>query len=119
MLLEGGVSADSVLDSRPAILLAVQQAQLPILKALLKHKADVASTDEQGWTALHAAAAAAAPVSAAMVEDLIAAGADSQARTKAGMTPLLLALESNHKAAIELLLRGVPLMIVAQVQIGN
>ena len=111
-LLQGAINPSSVLNDQPAVLACVRQNQPAILRVLLNHEADPNSTDGSGWSSLHAAAAACTtPGSAAMLEDLIGAGADAQAKTADGMTPLMLALESNHKQAIELLLRGVLLTI--------
>ena len=106
MLLEGGVSADTSMDDSPVLLSAVAHTQSSIVQSLLKHRADPNATNSCGETALHIAASSADAESAAIIEDLLAAGADSQCRTGAAMPPLMLALDCNHKHAIEALLRG-------------
>ena len=58
----------------------------------------------QGFTPLHTAAAHSSQQAAAVMGDLLAAGADLEAPDQAGRTPLLLALEGNRKDAISTLL---------------
>lgn len=108
MLLEAGISADTALDGASALLLAVRQADPAIVCLLLKHKADPGQLDSTGTKSLHAAVVSASAASGEIMEALLAAGASPSARDESGMTPLMLALSNNRKAAIELLLRGKP-----------
>ena len=58
----------------------------------------------QGFTPLHTAAAHSSHQAAAVLGDLLEAGADVEVPDQAGRTPLLLALEGNRKDAISALL---------------
>lgn len=58
----------------------------------------------QGFTPLHTAAAHSSQQAAAVMGNLLEAGADLEAPDQAGRTPLLLALEGNRKDAISTLL---------------
>jgi ankyrin repeat protein len=60
----------------------------------------------QGATPLHTAAAHSSFQAHAVVADLLAAGADVEAADGEGRTPLLLALASNRKDAIDALLNA-------------
>ena len=70
------------------------------VEALLRYGADVNAAGPKGVTALHAAAKAGF---ARVVDVLLKAGADREARTKAGETPLDLARRNKRAAAAALL----------------
>ena len=78
---------------------------LAVARALLSKKAVVTSQQTGGFTPLHAAAARG---SMALVELLLAHGADPSVRNDAGRTPADLADEKGHRAIAEKLRGGGP-----------
>ncbi len=70
------------------------------IEMLIKYGADVEETDDKGRTALHNAARAGFTQ---VIEVLIAAGAEVNARMPNGETPLALAIKKKHQAAVVLL----------------
>jgi ankyrin repeat protein len=86
--------------STPNVLMSAARSGIPdVVERILKARPDVNQRDDHGWTALHYAARpdwrtyAQDPPErnpTRVVERLIAAGADVNAKTKAGKTPLAL-----------------------------
>lgn len=107
MLLQAGLGASAYApDGDSPLLCAVKQAQPDMVRLLLEHGASPSDKDLSGHTALHLAAVIPSSAAAKVLADLMAFGADTEARTPEGMTPLMLALEGNHKQAIEALFDG-------------
>lgn len=71
-------------------------------EAIASDPSFITATDDQGWTTLHREALAG---NAASVKILLEAGADANAKTKHGMTPLQLAKTLNWEKVIALLTR--------------
>ena len=67
---------------------------------MLEGSADVNSTDDDGWTALHFAAGEGSPE---LIELLLKKGLKADTGAKDGATPLELAEEEEHEEAVELL----------------
>lgn len=97
--------------SLPPLVRAAATGDLEQVRSLLAKGADVAETDEEGWSALHAAASRRHPQ---IVEVLLAAGADPQAATTDGFTVLLNAAGVGDARSIAALLRA-----GAQVQVRD
>jgi ankyrin repeat protein len=87
---------------RTALMFASSKGFVGIAKKLLARGADpnVVPTDEQGWTALMAAARAG---QAEAVRALLGAGADVTAKDKSGKTALDLADAQSHAAVARIL----------------
>ena len=83
---------------------AAANDQLECLLVLLEHQGDPNLASEQGFTPLMAAARTAKPLSAAIVEALLHAGADVAARTHKGDTALHMAARHDRTDVAELLL---------------
>jgi ankyrin repeat protein len=84
------------------IQVAAESGNLEKVKALIKDNPDLASsTNKNGWTALHFAAAAGHKD---VAELLLANKADVNAKDKDGATPLHTAAANDHKDVAELLL---------------
>ncbi len=79
---------------------AVAARSFPIVRALLEHGAPPNARQQQGWTAIHAAAQHG---DRAMVELLLAHGADPATTNDDGTTPLQLANEKGHAEIVQLL----------------
>jgi uncharacterized protein len=117
-LLSGGVSVDVCDDrdvpwGRTALMVAAMAGHLEAVRALLKAGASVAVKDENfpesegGRQPLHYAAASR---NIQVGEGLLAAGADINAITTFGATPLIKAVTSNNPAVINVLIeRGAKL----------
>lgn len=86
----------------PPLTFAVKHGLHEILGYFLKNKAPTTAVDFDGWTALHAAAAMDAEVA---VRLLLEHGADPNAKTPKGETPLDLAKRKNAGKAASLLER--------------
>ena len=91
-------------SGRPFLLrLAARGASTVDLKRLLDLGADVSTVDADGWTALHVVASYGYLASASLLLDR---GADRDARTKQGKTPLDFAEINGQVALVRLLLNG-------------
>jgi ankyrin repeat protein len=82
--------------------IAVVLGRVEMARLLLARGASVAATDVEGTTPLHWAAIV-DPGHTRALELLLTAGADAQARTKAGLTPLDLARKHANTAAARVL----------------
>ncbi len=80
----------------------VSAGQEEIVRLLLDHGAVVGRTNERGWTALHFGVGA----TTAAIRMLIRAGADVNARSLHGDTPLHQAVERGAVEVTELLVRA-------------
>ncbi|KAK9793704.1 hypothetical protein WJX73_000855 [Symbiochloris irregularis] len=112
MLLHAGFSPDAAVRGRPTPLIsALTHGHASIARSLLAHGADPHQTDEHGSNLLHIAATlsqmSAAPC---LLEDIIAIEGATAVRAKdaKSRTPLMLAIESNNKHAIDALLQHTP-----------
>lgn len=86
---------------------AIRTNQLDMLRALYPARAQIDEANEHGKTALMAAAAAG---DAALLEDLLAAGADPAASNNLGGTVLMYAVGGGNRTVVErLLATGIPL----------
>lgn len=92
-------------DSRTPLLWAAAKGSTQLAGALLPTKgvklASITDTNDQGHTALHLAAKNDQP---AMIKLLLNSGANIEARSDGGWTPLLMAAEAGSEAAIDALL---------------
>lgn len=77
---------------------AVSRRDAATVRLLIEHGADVNARQQQGITALHAAAAHGLME---ILEQLLAAGAEVNARTEDGKTPLAMAIERGENATAE------------------
>jgi len=103
-LLEHGIAVDQrLVDDATPLMLAAALGRGDGVSRLLAHRADVLARDAQGNTALHAAAqysyASTEPDAArAMLQQLLDAGAEIDARNASGQTPLLVLLGARVTA---------------------
>jgi ankyrin repeat protein len=81
----------SVTDGETPLMIAATDGRTEVVRVLLQAGANVHATDRDGFTALHFAAESADRGNLAVVELLLAAGADASRPTKAGETPAMLA----------------------------
>lgn len=92
-------------DSRTPLLWAAAKGSTQLAGALLPSKgtklASITDANDQGHTALHLAAKNDQP---AMIKLLLNSGAEIEARSDGGWTPLLMAAEAGSEAAIDALL---------------
>jgi CDP-diacylglycerol--serine O-phosphatidyltransferase len=97
-------SADTVIGpgGRTLLMLAIEEANLPVIELLVARGANLEARDEQGHTALTLAVEMAFPEA---VEVLLAAGADPNVYDLSGMTPIDLAEEHLAHDIAALLLR--------------
>ncbi|WP_258725853.1 ankyrin repeat domain-containing protein [Cellulomonas sp. NS3] len=105
MSLEQQVDQDEqeFLAGLPPLVHAAATGDVELVRSLLSQGADVAETDEEGWSALHAAASRRHPE---VVEVLLAAGADPQAATLDGFTVLLNAAGPGDARSVAALLNA-------------
>jgi ankyrin repeat protein len=80
-------------------------AELSLLRALLKHRADVNRPDELGQTPLHSACFRSGKVEEEMALVLLAGGADPKVRDDNGDTPLHNASEADRPRLVRELIR--------------
>ncbi|KAH0537655.1 hypothetical protein FGG08_005568 [Glutinoglossum americanum] len=101
-LLTAGAEADGI-DSSSAtpLYLAAYHGRLQAVKVLHQKGASLGCTSFRTWSPLHAAAD-----SADITSYLIQAGADKEARTKSGLTPLMLAAIWACGAVVEVLVKA-------------
>ncbi len=101
-LLAGGTAVDAPgPDQATPLVAAALGGQTEAAKLLLAKGADVMARNSGGFTALHAAAYAGSLPVAELLLDNKAARDD--AANKAGVTPLFVAVESNHPEIVELM----------------
>ncbi|HEY4363694.1 MAG TPA: ankyrin repeat domain-containing protein [Bryobacteraceae bacterium] len=102
-LLQAGVDPNSTSEEgQTALMTASLNGRVDAIKTLLTHGAKVNATEPyRGQTALHWAAGEGNASAAAM---LIEFGGDVRAKSKAGYTPLLLAVLDNQTEAVKVLL---------------
>lgn len=92
VLLEAGAHVDPRDDEgRTPLMLAVEHLRLPAVQVLLDHRADPNVRDREGNTLLHQVVRQRSKAALALVQMLLAAGAEPDARTREHFTPLLLA----------------------------
>jgi ankyrin repeat protein len=102
LLVEKGADPRYTSNGYTVLMEASEQGDRELVDLLLKHGANVKSTNRVGWTALHNGAMNA---NTGIVADLIAAGADANAReTFHGTTPLHWAAASGNREVVKLLL---------------
>src|SRR5262249_34125143 len=102
LLLDTGLSPDMADEERHTpLMLASEQHNSGMIRALLQRGADVRRTDREGWTALHWAVSPEGrgnhvfPV----ISALLAAGSDPNAQDRSGNTPLMILLEGLGRKA--------------------
>lgn len=103
---DGVVSEEGVFDITP-LMLAAKLGYQAILRTLLAAGADIKAKDKLlggggGETALHYGAVGGNPE---VMQALVEAGANVNAESSSGYTPLLLAIEKNKPQAVEALLK--------------
>lgn len=92
---------DTWIGELPALVRAAARGDVDEAAELLRTGIDPDQADDDGWTALHAAAVF---NHLQIVRDLLHAGADVEARDKGGFTPLLNAAQANVEVVNALLL---------------
>jgi ankyrin repeat protein len=109
LLFQHGVSVTAVdSEGTTPLLLAAQRGHKPAAEWLLQHGVAVDATVQQGSTALHIASARSGCDDAAMIELLLAGGADVHRRTDHGKTALdMAATYGNTECAKVLIAAGV------------
>jgi ankyrin repeat protein len=105
LLLKAGAEPNAALPGGETPLMTASRTGAPaVVKALLRHGARAdAKDDRRGQSALMWAAAEG---HAAIVEDLIAAGADFRTRLASGFTPLLFAVREGRLDVVRVLLKA-------------
>jgi uncharacterized protein len=105
LLLKAGADPNAPLPGgETPLMTAARTGSIQPLKMLLAHGATIDSKDDRrGQTALMWAAAEG---HAAVVSELIAAGADFRTRLPSGLTPLLFAARDGRLAVVEVLLKS-------------
>ena len=95
-LLENGADANAEdnLGKTPVMLIIPDREQDAMYRLLIAYKADVAKKDAYGDTVLHTATMAS--LSPAVLDLLVAGGADVNARNKDGVSPLLIAVQKRN-----------------------
>ena len=102
-LLKAGADPNSASpEGETALMTAARTGKVDALKVLLAHGADANATE--GWKHQTALMWVAAENHVAAVDALIEAGADIHARSKAGFSPLMLAVRSGYIEAVRVLL---------------
>jgi ankyrin repeat protein len=102
LLIEKGADARFTSNGYTVLMEAAEQGDRELVDLLLKHGANVKSTNRLGWTALHNGAMNG---NTGIVADLIAAGADANATENFhGTTPVHWAAASGNREVVKLLL---------------
>jgi ankyrin repeat protein len=87
---------------KTALMIAVKAREIKAAKLLLAHEMiNVNVVDDDGWTALMAAADIGL---SEIIPDLLAKGANVNVQSNSGWSPLLVAADGNHAAVMEMLL---------------
>lgn len=81
-------------NDRTALMEAASFEEPDVMEALLAHGADIDATDQAGWQAIHVAAADPDDMGRG-VRLLLRHGANPEATTKDGVTPLMLAMDEE------------------------
>lgn len=112
-LLQGGANPNLAPKSGYFPLLsAVNNGRLDIVELLLAKGADTSKNDDTGWTALHYVANGSESakqqdaVQAEIARVLVKAGADLNAKTQAGQTPVYLAVTNNRPLTAKVLIEA-------------
>lgn len=88
--------------SQNALIAALSHNQIPVVQYLIDHGASTRVSDPAGWTPLiHAVYAGADP---SVLQSLLAAGADVNARNQRGVTALYLASAAGRESQVKFLL---------------
>lgn len=101
MLLGAGASVNATdnMGKTPIMLYVPDEAQSEMYPLLISYKADVTRADAYGDTVLHTATMTSLPTG--ILTQLVAAGADVNARNKDGVTPLLIASQKQMLEHVE------------------
>ncbi|XP_073228584.1 ankyrin repeat domain-containing protein 16-like [Porites lutea] len=104
-LIENGADVNGVNKVKHTpLMIAAKRGHINALTLLIKHGADVDLQDSDGYKALHHAVYG-SDVSSEILSCLIGIGADVNARTNNGVTPLMIAAEKGHINAVTSLVK--------------
>ena len=104
-LIENGADVNGVNKVKQTPLMkAAKSGHINALTLLIKHGADVDLQDSDGYKALHFAVFG-SDISSEILSCLIGSGADVNARTNNGVTPLMIAAEEGHINAVTSLVK--------------
>ena len=104
-LIENGADVNGVNKVKHTpLMIAAIRGHINALTLLIKHGADVDLQDSDGYKALHFAVYG-SDISSEILSCLIGIGADVNARTNNGVTPLMIAAEEGHINAVTSLVK--------------
>ena len=104
-LIENGADVNGVNKVKHTpLMIAAKRGHINALTLLIKHGADVDLQDSDGYKALHFAVYG-SDISSEIFSCLIGIGADVNARTNNGVTPLMIAAEEGHINAVTSLVK--------------
>jgi len=107
LLLESGAHPDAAIPPGISPLyLAIAKGDVPAVKLLLEHKADIRGLKDSGFTPLHLCLQAGCPTK--LVKELLKAGADINVSNDNGITPLFKAVNDGSEEIFRLLLPANP-----------
>ena len=112
-MIENGADVNGVNKVKHTpLMIAAIRGHINALTLLIKHGADVDLQDSDGYKALHFAVYS-SDISSEIFSCLIGIGADVNARTNNGVTPLMIAAEEGHiNAVTSLVILNVVLMCI-------